>query len=158
MSTRDNGDDRKLPEAARAALHRHGEKFLGQLDAMREEGAERIEIEPLDPQAGLALRQRGDGFLDELAQQRAQHRQLAHRDRRRWLSIAAALIGIGAGAWLLGETFAPKLPPAQTAAAAQPSGKPDIPMQPITSPPIPEPSSALLALAGALVLIVQRRR
>jgi len=126
---------------------------------MRAEESARMEIRPLDPQAQLALRRRGDGMLADLAVRRAALSPAVRErpaTRKSWLAIAAGLVAIGTGSWLLAGAFSPA-PPALPPVAGNDLGGPGEFGHPLT-PAIPEPSSALLALAGAVVLLGRRRR
>ena len=153
-----------LPEEARAALRRGGDGLLAQLESMRQSETGDIEIRALDPQAELALRQNGEGLLADLAAQRAEltlqePEKERTSKRRRWLAIAASMVGVAGASVLVATALSPTPPPAPAVAVVPDSAQGGNPLgQPLTNPAIPEPSSALLALAGAAVLLGRRRR
>jgi hypothetical protein len=153
-----------LSEEARVALRCRGDSLLGELESMRKSEAGDIEIRALDPQAGLALRQNGDGLLADLAAQRAElvlpsSGEKRVSKRRRWLAIAAGLLGFAGASALLDTAFSPTQPPAPAVAVVPDAAQGGDPFgQPLATPAIPEPSSVLLTLAGAIVLLGRRRR
>ena len=161
MSATGDHRDRELPEEARAALRRRGDQLLERLDALREESAAPIKIDPLDPQAELSIRQQGDALLSSLDAERAALKhvpQTARSGRRRALAIAAAIIGVAGSLWLLNGAFPPAKPTVVKTIEESKLPEPQLRDHLRTSPPIPEPSSTLLTLAGMIVFLFQRRR
>ena len=152
-----------IPSEARIALRRRGDLLLRQLESMRREKDEEknATIEPLDPQAELALRRCGDSLLSDLADRRAELAPVPERRRwhRSWAAVAAGLVAMVGLAWWLARVPAP--PPAvehPVAVAGEDRPEGEHPYYLPAAPAIPEPSSTLLALAGAVVLIVRRHR
>lgn len=166
MSTRDEKlpEEAPIPEAASAALRQRGDHLLSELESMRRDEASRQVIEPLDPQAELALRRGGDELLATLDSHRAELATAPAACRRRWSwrhwsGVAAALIALAIGLVLKFPSASP--PPAKPVATKLPvaTGIGETwTVEPITSPAIPEPSSALLALLGGVILLGRRRR
>jgi len=166
MSTSDHQlpDEAPIPEGASAALRQRGDHLLSELEFMRRDEASRQVIEPLDPQAELALRRGGDEFLATLDSHRAELATASTGVRRRWnwrhwSGVAAALIALATAIVLNLPSTSP--PPAKPVATKQPVATAvgdQWSVEPITSPAIPEPSSALLALLGGVILLGRRRR
>jgi hypothetical protein len=155
--------EKPIPKEARIALRRRGDLLLRQLESMRreEDGKKNATIEPLDPQAELALRRCGDSLLSDLADRRAELTPVSERRHwhRSWAAVAAGLVAMVGLAWWLARVPAP--PPAvehPVAITDEDSPEGENPYYLPAAPAIPEPSSTLLALAGAVVLIVRRHR
>lgn len=161
-------DKAPIPEAARAALRRRGDRLLSELGSMRENDDNHLAIEPLDPQAELALRRGGDELIARLDSGRVALAAASSPVKRRWnwrhWSVAgAALVALALVILLQSPSASPspaepqitQLPPAT--AVGDPWSVSPI-TSPITSPAIPEPSSALLALISGVILLGRRRR
>ncbi|MGI9242826.1 MAG: PEP-CTERM sorting domain-containing protein [Verrucomicrobiales bacterium] len=165
MSTSDEQlpDEAPIPEAASAALRQRGDHLLSELESMRRDEGSRPVIEPLDPQAELALRRGGDELLATLDSQRAELATASATGQRRWnwrhSSAAAALIALATAIILnLPSASPPPAKPVVTKLPVSTTVGDQWSVEPIASPAIPEPSSALLALLGGVILLGRRRR
>ena len=149
-----------IDHEARAALESAGLRLVGQLDAMRTEAdAAEAAGEALDPEAQLALRKRGDSFLEELELQRqaVQAAQSAKKWRKRFVQVAAMIVLSFALVKLSAPPVADKPAPELAAKSDTPAPLGGLPIDG-ASAAVPEPGTGGLAVFGTVMLALRRRR
>ena len=155
-----------LPDQARLDLHARGNALLRQLELMRGVAKQRGEIESLDAEAQLALRRSGDLLLANLDALRQELVTPVPRNRRFvWVSIAACVAGLMAcSSFCVGYHAVRNREmigkhdqlAADSSAVVQVEAEAGDPLAaPIA--PVPEPTSGLLLLSGAMLFLRRRR-